>query len=127
MEKIFGEKWGEIKKFNLNASKSSTYHSILIPMDYQNEPIRITHSNKPMIEELVENDEIIQTKFDDEYILGGYKWTEIRLLDIPFTDLKQRDELGDCILITSDGIFKLLNTKILESYLFYEEAVMLNN
>jgi hypothetical protein len=131
LEHILGQRPYElIKNFNIPSGKHVVYTSTILRKDDIENPIYITHSSLPEIEDDIET-EIINLNLEgeeDEYVIGDYMWTPINYSDITFTNLNPVNKLGDVYFITNDGIFELENVEVGSdtNLMFYDEAILIN-
>lgn len=102
-----------------------TYQSIIVRKNNIENPIYMIHSNLPSIIELNDEDEILDSNYGEDYIIGGYETTKINFNDIIFSDLEIIETLGDVLMFTVNGLFELTNVRLEDETLIYDDVVYL--
>lgn len=102
-----------------------TYQSIIVRKNNIENPIYIIHSNLPSIIELNDEDEILDSNYGEDYIIGSYETTKIIFNDIIFSDLQTVEILGDVLMFTVNGLFELTNVRLEDETLIYDDVVYL--
>lgn len=114
LEKTIGKERNEkLSRYSnvFTPTSFTVYHSTIIgkiSTEFDECPILIEHTELPTLEIL--NSETIAFKNENsdfiDYI-GDYFWLPIRIQNITFTGLEEKEELGDILLITDKGVFEL--------------------
>lgn len=139
--KIFGEQRAKsIAKYTLTQEEHTILKSTIFT-EFDDEPIYMTHVTLPSLSTnydelkklLLCSDGVYEVRIEisdiNENLLSNFyaEWNPIDYINLVFTDLQPKKVLGDIVLLSPRGVFKLTNVLIddSEKRMFYDDAILI--
>ena len=136
LNKIFGEKRTKsIEKYVIIQEEHTVFKSTIFA-EFDDEPIYMTHvtPNPTLITNYeglscnIYSDPDMLTGVDRDELNDFYaEWSPIDYINLAFTNLQPKNVLGDVVMFSTNGVFKLTNVSVDEDdkRLFYDDAVLI--